>query len=225
MVVQVITAAFAKSAETTMKKAFLTFSIVFLMIVTTAVDSFACACCAERGTYIVETSTPSSYVRGLFKDMRFDTTASLYLTAGEFEAMKGLADIEKEYDAGTMGDFNLVDSYTGNTWRLTFKSPGGKTAVLALPRPSKLTSRKIEIPDNTSTAPDITLYKEFSFSGTVGSGSGFFRRGIIKPTKYTLIFQGKGNMCDNAEDFSNWKLLIDGPRADYQFFGKMKAAS
>ena len=56
-------------------------------------------------------------------------------------------------------------------------------------------------------------------------GGGFFKSGIVRPTKYTLIFQGRGNNCDNAGDFTNWRLAINGKKASYAFYGKMKASS
>ncbi len=67
------------------------------------------------------------------------------------------------------------------------------------------------------------LYKEFIFEGTVGSGTGVFKGGIVRPTKYTLVFQGRGNMCDNSEDFTDWRLQVAGSKAKYSFYGKMKS--
>lgn len=188
------------------------FSIVMVLVASTV--SFACACCAERGTYQVSTMTADKYHLDLLKDMRFGTSTELYMTAGEGD-IKGIAGLGD-------GDMSIVDAYTNNTWKLTIKSADGKTGTLLLPRPAKMTTRKIDLHDTKEGDP--ILYKEFVFEGTVGSGSGVFKSGIVKPTKYTLVFQGRGNMCDNAEDFSDWNLQVVGSRAEYSFFGKMKSS-
>ena len=189
------------------------FSVVMVLAASTV--TLACACCAERGTYQVLTTTVNQYHLDLLKDMRFGTSTELYMTAGE-DDIKGITGVGD-------GDLSIVDAYTNNAWKLTIKSADGKTGTLVLPRPSKMTTRKIDLHDTKEGDP--ILYKEFVFAGTVASGSGVFKRGIVRPTKYTLVFQGRGNMCDNAEDFSNWNLQVVGVRAEYSFFGKMKSSS
>ena len=187
--------------------------------------TFACACCAEPGTYIVSTGKLAKYELDLLKEMKFGPAAEIYLTAAGFDNFKGMAEVVKEFETTSASELGLVDAFTGSTWTLQFITGGERKGSLVLPRPTLSTERKIHIPDNTSTAPDVTLYKEWIFNGTVRSGTGFFRRDIAQPTKYTLIFQGQGNNCDNAEDFKNWRLEIKGAKADYAFFGKMKAAA
>lgn len=187
------------------------FSVIMVLAASTA--SFACACCAERGTYQVSTMTADTYHLDLLKNMHFGTSTELYMTAAGEDDIKGIA------GAGD-GDMSIVDAYMNNTWKLNFKTAGGKAGTLVLPRPSKLTTRKIDLHDTKEGDP--ILYKEFAFEGTVDSGSGIFKGGIVRPTKYTLIFQGRGNMCDNAEDFTDWRLQVTGSKADYAFFGKMK---
>ncbi|PWT83255.1 MAG: hypothetical protein C5B44_00905, partial [Acidobacteria bacterium] len=64
------------------------------------------------------------------------------------------------------------------------------------------------------------LYKEWRFEGLV-NGTGFFQPGIIAPTKYFLVLQGRGNGCDNAEDFTHWRLEITGKKAGYALYGEL----
>lgn len=192
-------------------------------LVTPASTPF-CACCAEPGTYSVSTGKLATYELGLLKDMKFGPAAELYTTPGSFDDIKGIAAVVKEFETTSSSEFALVDAFTGSTWTLQFMTGGEMKGSLVLPRPTLMTSRSVHIPDNTSTSPNVVLYKEWIFNGTVRSGTGFFRRDIAKPTKYTLIFQGHGNSCTNAEDFTNWRLQIEGSKADYAFFGKMKAA-
>ena len=176
-------------------------------------SAFACACCSNKGQYDVFTGTPAKYQLELLKDMHFGAKPELYMTDDD-DRMRGLADLGVD-------DLSLVDAYTNNTWKIIIKSPSGKTGTLVLPRPAKMTTKKIDLHDKEEGDP--SLYKEFAFDGIVTSGSGVFRGGIVGPTKYTLIFQGHGNNCDNAEDFTHWRLEIRGSKAKYAFFGKMSA--
>jgi hypothetical protein len=69
--------------------------------------------------------------------------------------------------------------------------------------------------------PEPVLYKEWRFEGQV-NGTGFFKDGITLRTKYVLVFQGRGNSCDGAEDFTHWQLKITGKNADYAFYGELR---
>jgi hypothetical protein len=66
------------------------------------------------------------------------------------------------------------------------------------------------------------LYKEWRFEGEVNA-TGVFKGGITAQTKYLLVFQGRGNSCDGAEDFTHWQLKITGKKADYAFYGELGA--
>lgn len=190
------------------------FSVAIMLAASTM--SFACACCSERGQYSVFTETPAPYQLELLKEMHLGATPELYVSDGADEDILGIGDLGWE-------GLSLVDAYTNNAWKLTIKSAAGKSGTLVLPRPAKMTSKKIDLHDTEQGDP--VLYKEFVFEGVVGSGGGVFKSGIVRPTKYTLIFQGRGNNCDNAGDFTNWRLAINGKKASYAFYGKMKASS
>ncbi|MGI8641023.1 MAG: hypothetical protein ACR2MG_13900 [Pyrinomonadaceae bacterium] len=69
------------------------------------------------------------------------------------------------------------------------------------------------------------LYKEWRFKGNVQIGNGFFQTSIVQPTTYFLVLQGRGNGCDNPEDFTHWRLEIAGKKASYAFFGELKSSS
>ncbi|HQZ98421.1 MAG TPA: hypothetical protein PLP21_19045 [Pyrinomonadaceae bacterium] len=205
----------------------LSITAFFALVCITALSSnaLACACCAEPGTYSVSTGKMASYDLDLLKDMKFGKAANLYTTPASYDDIKGIAEVIKEFEKTSEGEFDLVDAFTGSAWTLQFMTEGEQKGSLVLPRPTMMTSRRVHIPDNTSNSPNVVLYKEWIFSGRVSRGTGFFKRGIVTPaTKYTLLFQGHGNNCDNAEDFTNWRLEINGPKADFAFFGKMKAA-
>lgn len=184
------------------------------MILTASTISFACACCAEPGTYQVSTITPDAYQLGLLKDMRFGRSAEVFMTGAGEDDIKGIAGLD-------LDQVSIVDVFTNNTWKVEISGTNGKKGTLMLPRPAKMTTRKVDLRDKQEG--ETMLYKEFIFEGTVGSGIGVFKGGIVRPTKYTLVFQGRGNMCDNSEDFTDWRLQVAGSKAKYSFFGKMKS--
>lgn len=188
------------------------------------VSIFACACCAEPGTYILGTGKPQSYYMDVIRDLEFSKPADLYMTEAGFDMVKGLGPIQKEYESGewtTESSFDLAASFTGKLWTFNLKTPKGQKATLVLPIPAQMTTYKVDIHDQEDRPNGPLLYKEFRFKGGLSSAGGFARSGFARGTSYLLVFQGRGNGCDNASDFTHWRLEIEGPRADYAFFGKL----
>jgi hypothetical protein len=150
------------------------------------------------------------------------------MTEAGFDGMKGLSPIEKDYfddPSWAAGDFDLVNSFNGKVWTFNLKTPKGKTGSLRLPMPTNLVTFKVDIHDGSDQGNGPLLYKEFRFKGTVSSGSGFLGGSILNPTTYFLVFQGRGNRCDDVSDFRNFNLEITGRKARYQFYGKLKSGS
>jgi hypothetical protein len=147
------------------------------------------------------------------KRMRFDTTAYLFLTEAE-ESGKGLGHLTENY--------SVNGSLVGNEWKLRFRN-GDESGTLNLPLPAKMLRYAADIHDGQTIGGDSRkplLYKEWRFEGEV-NGTGFFKAGIVAPTKYFLVLQGRGNSCDTAEDFTHWRLKITGNKADYAFYGEL----
>jgi hypothetical protein len=210
-----------------MKRLFLTlFAVVALMSL--ANNAAACACCVEADTYMLYTGKPDAFILGLLGEMKFDTKTDLYMTEAGFDSIKGLVDVQKEMESdkwvwGTPLD--LVNEFTNKSWKFTIKTPGGKTGTLVLPVPTQMVQYKVDIHDTKDTGLGVSLYKEFRFKGTVQSGTGVFRSGITKPTTYFLVFQGRGNGCDDYSNFTHWHLEIGGKKAQYEFNGKLSSAA
>ena len=61
---------------------------------------------------------------------------------------------------------------------------------------------------------------EWRFEGPV-VGMGIFRGVTARAAKFRHVFQGRGNMCRNADDFRKWVLQVRGPRADDALYGVM----
>lgn len=201
-------------------------SLLFTLILLFPTNIFACACCAEQGEYSIWTGKPSEYDLEVISGIEFDKKANLFMTEADFEIIKGLDEIKSDFSsqtwAATAGQLDLVNSFANKTWKFNLKTKSGKTGVLTLPMPMQMLKFKVDIHDGKIFgAGGPSLYKEFRFKGNVQSGTGFFRAGIVKPTTYFLVFQGRGNGCDNTEDFTNWRLEIDGKKAKYAFFGEL----
>jgi len=175
--------------------------------------AWACACCSNEGDYYVSSGKPSEYELSIVRQIRFGQTARLYLTEADAEeTAKGLAHRVESYALG--------GSLVGGVWRLAFRD-GNKTGTLSLPLPARMTGYTADIHDGqTSPGGGPLLYKEWRFEGQV-NGTGFFRAGIVGPTKYLLVLQGRGNGCQDAGDFKHWRLQISGRKAEYAFYGEL----
>ena len=173
----------------------------------------SCACCSNEGDYYISFARPSAYELSLLGQVRFGGTAHLYLTEADMEeSARGLAHRAERYTLG--------GSLAGKAWRLVFRD-GNKTGTLTLPLPAKMLSYTADIRDGrTSAGGGPLLYKEWRFEGTA-RGTGFFRDGIAPATKYLLVLQGRGNGCQNAEDFTHWRLQVTGRKAEYAFYGQL----
>lgn len=174
--------------------------------------AWACACCSNAGDYHNGFGRPDAFKINLMKEVRFGGTAQLYLTeADQEESARGLAHGATSY--------SLSGSLVGNAWKLTFRD-GNKSGTLSLPLPAKMSSYSADIHDGqTSGGGGPLLYKEWRFEGPV-SGTGLFKSGIVGPTRYVLVLQGRGNGCDSAGDFKHWRLKVTGRKADYAFYGE-----
>jgi hypothetical protein len=209
-----------------LKKLSLTF-LALACLVCFSNDAFAafCACCAESGHYSIRTGKPDKYNVDLLSEIKFDKDAYLYMNEGGFDVMKGLDPIAKIYESDSWTaspeDFSLINNFAAKTWKFNF-TKSTLAGALTLPMPLQMVQYSVDIHDGkTIGAGGPLLYKEWRFKGAVQTGSGFFQAGIVKPTTYFLVLQGRGNGCDNAQDFTAWRLEIDGKKAKYAFFGQL----
>jgi len=159
---------------------------------------------------------PDEFKLGEMKRIRFGTKADLWTGEADPDvAATGLA-----HPADT---YSLSGSLVGNVWKLTFRN-GDESGTLDLPLPAKMLRYAADIHDGWTKPgyPEPVLYKEWRFEGEV-MGTGVFKDGITARTKYVLVFQGRGNSCDGAENFTHWQLKITGKNADYAFYGELGA--
>jgi hypothetical protein len=159
---------------------------------------------------------PDEFKLSVIKRILFSTKADLWTGEAEPEdAAKGLAHPANSY--------SLTGSLVGNVWKLTFRN-GDESGTLDLPLPAKMLRFAADIHGELAKPgyPEPLLYKEWRFEGEV-KGTGVFKAGITAGTKYLLVFQGRGNSCDAAENFTHWQLKITGKKADYSFYGELGA--
>jgi hypothetical protein len=190
------------------------FSLMFFAALVFAPQQvWACACCADPGQYRISMAKPGNNEVSQMKRMRFGDAASLFTGEGEMEDFaKGLAHASEKY--------SLSGALVAKTWKLSFRD-GDNLGALNLLLPVKFLSYSADIHDGQmGGAGGPLLYKEWRFEGVV-YGSGVFRGGLTAPAKYFLVLQGRGNNCDNAEDFTHWRLEINGQKARYAFFGEL----
>lgn len=175
--------------------------------------ALGCACCADEGEYRFVADAPiSESERAQLAEMKFAETARLYLTDAGEDALKGIGNVTEE---------NTVSvTIEPRQWRLTFRSVDGGTGTLTLAAPTRMTTFAADLHDREDAPQGPVLYKEWRCQGTA-KGDGIFQKGFTAPARYTLVFQGRGNRCDNAGDFKHWRLEISGSKASYAFFGKL----
>lgn len=114
----------------------------------------------------------------------------------------------------------MAGALDGNAWRLAFKG-SGDGGVMRLLLPTEFMNYSADIHDGkVAGAGGPLLYKEWRFEGRV-QGAGPFKPGKLMPTHYFPVLQGRGNGCDNAEDFTHWHLRLAAGGAKYSFTGQL----
>lgn len=171
------------------------------------VQVLACACCSDENEYGINFRRPTAHERVLLSEIKFSATAN--------RGGNTASDVEET--------FQLTGGMAGNAWKLNLRD-GAKTGTLTLTLPLKMLSYVVDTHDGqTSPGGGPRLYKEWRFEGRANA-TGFLRSGS-GPTNYFLVFQGHGNRCDNAEDFSHWRLELKGPRIKYALTGELARAT
>lgn len=220
-----------------LKKITTIFSTIIILLTLLTANIFACACCAEPGFYNEWKGKTDKFYLDVLSQMKFAQESDLYMTEAGWEMIKGLDSVNKNYPIETWVSSPLVfnsshsfmnlknSDFSINYWKINFTTKHKKLkGSIILPVPEKMSSFKVDIRDNKDGgAGSPLLYKELRFKGKVKNGNGFVEDGIDNSTNFKLVFQGRGNGCDNASDFTHWRLAIKGEKSDYQFFGKMSS--
>jgi len=199
------------------RKAFSAVVCALMLTLTHSAPVYACACCAEPGTWFQDTAKSNPEVLAIVGQLsrKLDKTASLYLTAAGFEAVKGISQPSETYI------LRRIPPYT-QSWKLEFTDQQSNRGTLTFTIPTTAVFFGTDPKDGQQGGGGgPVLYKEWRFEGPV-SGTGIFKDGTTARTRFRLILQGRGNMCPAAEDFKSWILQVDGPRANFAFSGALK---
>ena len=180
--------------------------------------TLACACCVNRGHYERGRMRANEFYTSLLSDIKLGKAAELYMTEAGFEGIKGLPEIAKDEAAGRETELRVSSSFTKRRWQISINAGLGRSGTLLLPMPASFTKHAVDI-DGVDNGLGVSLYKEFSLSNRIVGATGVFRS--ASAANYELIFQGRGNGCDDKSDFSRWFLIVEGPRASYVIFGKV----
>jgi hypothetical protein len=175
-------------------------------------DAFACACCADVGERIVLVEKFDGSRRDKVERLRFGKTAELFLDAAAFEKIKGIVAPTEHYE--------LQLSQQKDGMIFAFRDEGGQFGTLRLRWPTSISVFEIDPRDGQKQeGGGPRLYKEWKLSSEM-LGTGIFQVGIATSQYITLIIQGHGNFCT---DFTHWTLVINGPLAEYSFFGELSS--
>jgi hypothetical protein len=183
--------------------------VILIVVVSWPVGrALACACCSDPGTREESVVKVNEFHRAQIAGLEFGQEAELFMTDAGEESIKGISAIADKY--------RLTVALDEKQWRLTFRTEDGKTGTLTLPIPAKLGTFQVDPRDGRKSAGGgPLLYKEWRWEG-VPKSEGIFLKGA---QRYSLVFQGHGNRCDDYSDFSHWRLEVTGKNISYALFG------
>ena len=128
-------------------------------------EVFACACCADAGTYSISVRKPDEYERGELKKIKF-TKANLFTTPGYPDNVKAISPLGDNY--------SLNGSLQNNLWKFDLTDDKGKTGTLDLLKPASMVVFMADLHDGKDTGVGVKLYKEWRFKAFVNGGTGIF---------------------------------------------------
>lgn len=152
-------------------------------------------------------------------EMQFADKADLYLDAAGFETIRGLNELKTEFSEAEVSQLNSSTLFSNGRWTFDLRSPAGKSGTLTFAVPSSVGRFMVDTFDSPITS--VELYKEMRFNGPVLRSTGVFRNAAAKGTRFSLVLSGKGNGCEDASQYRNWRLNVIGPKVDFSLFGKL----
>jgi hypothetical protein len=163
-----------------------------------------CACCADEGEWYERSEIITSAQLHELSRVRFSTTANTYQSPAD--------------DNELATSYALTYTRNGRHWELRFRDEQGKTGTLSFRLPVTAIFYGADMQDSPPGGVGPMLYKEWRLSGTARL-TGVLKKGLAGQARFRLILQGRGNRCEQAEDFKNWILQVTGPRHAYAFYG------
>jgi hypothetical protein len=176
-------------------------------------QAWACACCTNSGQRRVGSEALDAYKIGVVEELRFSAAAKLFTGEAEPTDVKGIS--------SPAGSYGLSAAWSKDQLTFTFRDEAGKSGTLSLRRPGTVSIFEVDPrSDDPESHHGPTLYKEWKITSRP-TGSGIFNVGLGPSQLLTLVVQGRGNSCTHADDFTHWTLVMQGPKANYMFFGNL----
>jgi len=175
----------------------------------------ACACCSERGSRVDKSVLLDEPTRVQIERMKFAGEAALGGDIGDNERSPLRAGLSSSYEVTVTREKSVL--------AFAFRDPVGRNGRLSFVMPPRVWIFAVDpFGDAKDEGLGPLLYKEWRLTAPV-KGDGIFRRGTPFGQTATLIFHGSGRGCTEAEHFSDWSLLLQGPAGKATFYGKLEA--
>lgn len=176
-----------------------------------------CACCSTPGDWYTGSQRVSDTELAELEHVRLGPSANLYVTEAGFEGVRGISDPAETY--------TLTHTRSRRNWTLRFADASGKAGTLAFAIPATMTSFGADLQEGGDQGLGPSLYKEWRFEGPV-AGTGIFKNGVRRGTRFRLVLQGRGNACPSASDFKSWNLQVYTTRDPlFSFYGPLPATA
>jgi len=176
-------------------------------------DARACACCTNTAQRYEAVETLSPDKLDEIGRLRFAPAAQLFTSEADPDMIRGIAAVHAEYV--------LQVARAQHRWVFTFRDKDGRSGTLVLALPKSIAVLAVDPRRGEregGTGP--SLYWEWKLTSPA-VGTGIFEPGMGKTQRITLVFQGHGNSCASASDFTHWSLVVWGPAARYHLFGEL----
>jgi len=194
---------------------FLAFPLMLAVMAPIASDSWACACCTNRGDRTVATRELDQSQSEIIKQFRFAPQARLSYGEMDLEDVRGIT--------VKSGVLNIRVDKNKNIWKLSFDDRRGNTGTLAFSLPRTISIFEVDTRSRSgveSLGGGPLLYKEWKLT-TGATGDGMLQGSVGRGQRATIIFHGRGNHCTSVEDFNAWTLVLWGPKAHVSLFGQL----
>jgi hypothetical protein len=187
-------------------------ALVSLGLLAFAPDASACACCSEPGQRVETRGALDGYSKSELGRLRFAKKAQLFTTAAGMAGVSGITDPTDTYE--------ITQARAGDRWTFTFKDAKGRTGTLAFTLPATIESFFVD-PQDGKPSTDPVLYKEWRLVAPATTSGIFAPASKAGTPNARLVFQGHGNSCTSAEQFTSFSLTVSGPGAGFTLFGRL----
>lgn len=194
--------------------AFVLSSLLAASVVLQAPAALACACCADPGERVESSGKLKASEKAELEQVRFAKKARLYVNDAFPDGIHGLAAPTATYE--------IAQTRQGDRWIFSLKDENGKTGAISFTLPATYEEFFADLHD-TKPGTETRLYKEWRFNAplTAANATGIAAGAGVAGTTVRLVLQGRGNACTWAAQFTDWTLVVSGPKVGFVLFGKL----